>query len=887
MVRLLEDELRALGSRPGGREAASAARVFLGAAGDVLRTAPRAWVESFGRSSAPAAGEAPARGVSLVDDLAADLRYGVRGLRRQPGFTLSAVAILGLGVGASAALFSVADRALLRPLPYAEPDRLVAIWDTRPADGRDREPSAPGNFLDWAQSARFEAMTAWQDGSGSSTLRGGDGPAVVETVKVTPSFFRVLGTPPRLGRTFHEQERGGIFDVTDRFVGGDRTLVMSHGLWSSRFGSDPRIVGGTILLDGLPWRVVGIMPASFALPRPTTQLFLPWDLPASFARFDGGPPRDLRFLNVLARLRAGVSRARAEAELQALSASLAAEHPKANAGWSVRLVSLGEELTGRSRPALLMLSSAVALVLLLGCANLTSLQLARAAVRRREMAVRLSLGASRRRLVRQLLTEGLLLAILGGAAGVIVARLCVSLMIAVAPDGIPGLGEAALDGRVLAFTAALALLTSLLFGLTPAREASRAATLGALHEGSNAATAAPRVRRTWRLLVVGEAAAALVLLIAAGLLGRSFLRVLSVDAGFEPRGLLTLRVSLDHASYAVGEPSRAFYRELMKRLAALPGVAHAGAVTALPLSPVGTDFARPWWHEGEQDPGVLAAKADIRMATPGYFDALGLTLRRGRAFADTDGERAPRVIIVNEVLARRAFGDADPLGRRLILDYLGGAYPYEIVGVVNDVRFSDLKATPRSELFIPHAQNPYLDLTVAVRSVGGDAAELARRVEREIRAIDPGQPVHAVTTMEDLVRRSSSDDRFASTLLAVFAGLALVLTATGIHGLLAFLVAQRARELSLRQALGATPPQVGGIVLSESLRLVAAGCGLGGALAVLLAPVVAGRLFETSPADPLIWGCAFVGVVGADVAASLLPALTAARLDPRCALRAE
>jgi putative ABC transport system permease protein len=839
--------------------------------------------------NAPLAGEEPARGRG---GLAGDLRYAWRGLRRQPGFAISSVLTLALAIGANTALYSVADRVLLRPLPYADPDRLVTVWDTRPADGRDHEHPSPGNFLDWStQCASFEGMAAWMDGSGAATLRSEGDARVVETVKVTPSFFRVLGKEPLLGRTFDPgRERGGVFNVADRYTGGDLVLVMSHGFWMSRFGGDPTVVGRKVNLDGAPWEVIGVMPPSFALPRPTTELFIPWDIVPSYAGFEGGPPRDYRFLNVVARLRRDRSPRIAEADLQGLAAGLAAEHPKANAGWSVRLVGLREELVGSARPVLLLLAGAVVLILLLGCANVTSLQLARAAGRRREMAVRLSLGASRPRLVRQLLTESLVIGALGGAAGLVLAKLA---LVAIAGQGALGWLEsegAAFDGRVLAFAAALTLGTALLFGLAPALEASRASITGSLQDGGHSATGGPRVRRVRNALVVGEVAVALVLLTGAGLLGRSLLRVLAVDTGFDPHGLVSLRVSLrvslDHAHYATAARSRAFYGELMPRLASLPGVRGAGAVTALPLSPVGTDFARPWWREGEADPGGLAAKADIRMATPGYFDALRMTLRRGRAFTQADGGDAPRVIVVNDTLARQAFGREDPVGRRLILDYLGGAYPYEVVGVVNDVRFGSVKAAPRPELFIPHAQNPYLDLTVVVRA-DGDAAELVRRVEAEIRSVDPEQPAHSVALMEDLVRRSSSTDRNVSALLALFAALALVLTATGIQGLLSFVVAQRSRELGLRQALGATPRQMGRLVLRESLRLVVAGFGAGLALSLTLLPLVAGLLYEVRPTDPVAWGAAALGVLVVALGASLVPAHGATLVDPLVALREE
>jgi putative ABC transport system permease protein len=824
---------------------------------------------------------------SAIDAFGADLRHAARVLSREPAFTLPAVALLGIAVGASAALFSVADQALLRPLPYAEADRIVAVRDARLADPSSLVPSAPGNFLDWARlCTSCDVLAAWQDGSGASTLRDAAGPLVVETVKVTPSFFGLLGAEARLGRVFDDTLRGAAFDVTDRFASGDRVLMMSYALWAGRFGRDPGVVGLTLSLDGVPWRVAGVLAEDFALPRPTSQLFLAWDVEASFRGFDGGPPRDLRFLNVLARLRRGVGRAAAESELQRLSEQLAREHPKANAGWSVRLVALRDELAGQARSALVLLGGALALVLLAGASNLTSLKLARSVAGARERAVRLSLGASRTRLVGQQLAECVVLAILGLAAALVVARLTLSLLATIAPSGLPGIAGARLDARVSMVAAALALGASLASSLLPLIAASRSPAAGALRAGSRTTTATRGMRRTWRLLVVGEVATALALLAAAGLLGRSFARVMAVDPGFHPQGLATLRVSLDHASYTYGEPSRAFYRQLLERVAALPGVTHAGAVTALPLSPVTTDFARPWWREGEADPGALAERTAIRMATPGYFEALGIPLRRGRTFTRADHERAPRVVLVNETLARRAFGDEPAVGRRLVLDYLGGAYSYEIVGVVGDVRFSGLRAAPRAELFIAHAQNPYLDLTLVVRG-RGDEAELARRVEHEIRSLDPGQPAHALASMAALLRLSSAEDRFATTLLLALAGLAVTLAATGIHGLLAFVVAQRHRELGIRQALGATPRQVGVLVLAESGRLVAAGCALGALLAALLSPALASRLFETRASDPIGWGFAFVVVACVHAAASAPPAISAARTDPVKALRAE
>jgi putative ABC transport system permease protein len=866
MVRVFRDLCRAETVRHprSGRLRAVASSVL-----DLLRTAPAAWLDAL-RSP--------------------DLRYAARGLRHQPGFALVALGTLALGIGANTALFSVLDAVVLRPLPYGEPERLVALFDTHRAQGRDHERPSPGNFLDWRQKLRsFEAMAAWQDGSGTGTLRRGDEAIAIETVKVTPDFFRVLAVPPALGRTFGAaDERGAIFNVADRYSGGDRVLVISHRLWNARFGGDPGIVDRDIDLDGDRWRVLGVMPESFDAPRSTTEAWIPWDIVPSFPPegFPEGPPRDYRFLNVLARLGPGTSVEQADTELRTLAAALAERHPEPNAGWSARAVPLQEETVGHLKPAMALLAGAVSLVLLLACANVASLQLARASARRREMAVRLALGGDRARLVRQLLTESLLLAVLGGLLGLAVAHATLSAILAADPQGLPRLSQVSLDGRTLAFSLAVSLVTGVLFGLVPALEASRTPVAGALQDGGRATTAGPGTTRARRLLIVAEVAMALVLLTGASLLARSFLKVMAVDPGFDPRELAALRVTLDHATYKNGAQSRQFYRELMGRLAALPGVQGVGAVTALPLSPVGTDFARPYWREGEADPGGRAPHVDIRMVTPGYFDAMRMTVRRGRPFTDADGAGTPRVIAVNETLARQAWPDREAVGHRLILDYLGGAYPYEVVAVVNDTRFRGLKTAPRPELFIPHAQNPYLDLSVVLRTAE-EPASLLRAVRREIRALDPRQPIHGFVTMDDLVRRSVSADRLATLLLGLLAGLALALAATGIYGVLSFLVAHRTQEIGVRMALGATRAQVVRLVMAESLRLTIVGAGAGLlAVAGFLRPM--GRLlYGVGPIDPVALGGGLSLLAAVALLAGLQPARRASRLDPLAALRSD
>ncbi len=895
MARLFRDLARSPQVR--GRRFGEA-RALLRAAGDVLSSAPPAWLDALGGavSRAPVPGEDPAGSSSArAVGVGGDLRYALRRLRREPGPAATAVFTLALGLGANVALFTVADRVLLRPLPYPEPERIVSLWDTRPADGRLHEHPSPGNFLDWTRSgASFEALAAWQDGSGVSTLHGEHEVSVVETVKVTPSFFRVLGAPPLLGRTFDDaSEQGAAFDVTDRYSGGDRVLVLGHGLWTRRFGRDPGVVGRTLDLDGAPWRVVGVMPESFALPRPTTEVFIPWDIGPSFAGFEGGPPRDLRFLNVLGRLRRGVQLTSAEAELQALAARLAAEHPKANAGWSARLVPLREELAAGARPAVLLLALAVGLVLLLACANVAGLQLARAAGRRREMSVRLSLGASPRRLLRQLLTESALLAFLGGLLGLAVARIAQTLIVALVPSALGGLagtlgaGDTGLDARALLFAAGLSLGTVLLFGLVPALEASRTSLREALHDGGRSTTSGPRVRRLRRLLVAFEVAAALVLLTGAGLLGRSLVRLLAVNTGFDPKDLVSLRVSLDHATYEPGVQSRAFYRDLTRRLAALPGVEAAGAVTALPLHPVGTDFSRPYWREGEPDPGGAALRADIRMATPGYLGALRMILRQGRGILETDAEDAPRVIVVNETLARQAFGEKSPLGRRLMLDYLGGAYPYEIVGVVDDARFSSLQR--RSP---PRALHPARPEPVPRPDRGG--AGRGRRDATSSGACSGRSPPSIRASRRTPSPRWTSSVR-RSTRGGPFRDAFLLGSSPAGPGPRRHRDPRPARLRRRAADAGAGPAPGPGrdaapgrrLVLGESLRLVAVGCALGIGLALAAVPRTESLLYEVRPVDPLSWTGALATVLVVTLVSSLLPARAAARLDPLVALRSE
>lgn len=816
------------------------------------------------------------RGVPMLESLLQDLRHSGRALRRSPGSTLVATVTIALGIFGPTVTFTMAKAWILEPLPFARPDELVDLRGLElrsgAASGRRRLNAA--DFLEWQRSAQsFEMMAGYRPAEARWT--GPDGAEHLRGALVTPGFFRLLGVEARWGRLFEPTE-----------VGREHLhlVVISHLMWRERLHGDPAAVGATLRLDGEDHTVIGVLPEAFQF-----TLLGRCDVwrPLLFTPEEAVDRSGLAMVG-LARLRRGRTVEEARHELTQMAAASASAYPDTNGRRGVRVLSLADEIRVHHDLGFIVpvMFAMVTCVLLIACFNTTNVMLARASTRRQEMAVRLALGAGRRRLVGQLLTESLLLGLLGGAAGLIVAEGALRAILAAEPQGLPRLAEVALSGRVLAFSAALSVLTGILFGLVPALEASRTPVAGTLQESGRGAPGGPRARQARRFLIVSEVALALVLLTGAGLLIRSFLRVMAVDPGFDPRDLAVMRISLDHATYRTAAQSREFYRALTRRLEALPGVLGVAGVTALPLSPVGTDFSRPYWREGEPDPGGTAAKTDIRMVTPGYFATMRMALLRGRGFTADDGPDRPRIIVVNETLAQREFPGRDPVGQRLVIDYRGGAYPYEIVGVVGNTRFRGLKAEPRPELFIPHAQNPYLDLSLVVRT-SAEPAAMFRTVQREIAILDPLQPAYGLVTMDDLVRRSVSADRFATVLLALLAGLALALAATGIYGVLSFLVAQRTHEIGLRMALGATGRAVVRMVMGESLRLTLAGSAIGLLVSLALARPAAHLLYGVPPDDPVTFGGVVVLMAGVALVAALLPARRASRLDPMVALRQE
>jgi putative ABC transport system permease protein len=819
------------------------------------------------------------------DDMIQDLRFGLRMLFKNPGFTSIAVLTLALGIGANTAIFSVVNSVLLNPLPYGQADRLAMVWDNNPELGRRHESPSPGNYQDLRNvPGIFAASAAWYVIAG--TLTGEQNAEQLQCALVTPDFFTTLGMQPASGNVFSGAETPGVAMTLGRYVAGDRQVVISDALWRRRFGASPSAVGGTLTINGTDWRVQGIMPPRFALPDREVDLWIPWDMARSYApRFAAGPPRDFRFLNIVARLQPGLTPEQAQAQLAVFSAGLAERHPKENEGWQLQLTPLLEEQVGKTRPLLLLLLCAVALVLLIACANVASLWLTRAAARQHEVAVRAALGATRMRLVRQWLTETLLLAVLGGVGGLALARYGLTALLAFAPADIPRLDEVGIDRRVLLFALAATALTGLLTGLFPAWRIARTELATTLKEGGEKGAVGAASQRFRNALVVAEIALALVLLVGAGLLTRSFALLIAVEPGFDARNLLTMHISLHGQAYG-REKTATYFRELLERLRALPGVVSAAAVTTLPMSTAGTDFERPYWREGEPEPSAAADKVSIRMATPEYLPTLGIPLLAGRNFTAQDRAETPAVIIVSESFANKVWPGASAVGNKLVLDYLGGKYAYQVVGISRDIRYYGLKSQPQPEVFIPHAQNPYLPMNVVVRT---DAAplQLVSAVRQVARGLDAAQPISQVNTMEQLIQRSIAPDRFALVLLGLLALLALLLANVGIYSVLSYTVAARTHEIGVRMALGATSRDVLGLALGQGMRLTLVGITLGLLSAYALTRLMEPLLFGVSATDPLtLFGGALLLALVAWLAC-YLPARRATRVDSLVALRHE
>jgi putative ABC transport system permease protein len=816
---------------------------------------------------------------ALLASFLQDARFGARCLRRSPGFTATALLTLALGVGASTLLFGIADAALLKPLPFPEPDRLVRLWDTNPAQSVLRTGVTTGNVVDWRQRNRtLSGLAAWY--VMGRTLRVDDEAEVVQTAQVSTDFFQVFGMAPEVGRPFTPAETDrATFNSAAGPTGTDPVAIISHRLWKSRFHGDPAILDRTISLERQPWRVVGVMPDGFATPAANVDVWCPWSLV-------GTQPRDQHYVQAAARLRAGVTLQQAQTDLDAVAVTLEREFPATNLGWRPDVERLQDDVVGGARRVIVTLLAGVALVLLVACANLAGLQLVRAIRRGRETAMRMALGASRARLVRQQLTECGLLTAAGGALGLLGAAAALPLLKLWAGAGIPRLAEASLDLRVGGFALAVTAFAGLAFGLAPALASVKAGGL----PGANAVVrhTEGRVARRWRtLFVAGQVSVAFVLLAGAGLLVRSYSRLLAVDPGFVPDQVLVAPVFLDARSYK-RETTRAYYGALESRLAAIPGVVSVGSATALPTSPLGPDFERPVWAEDRTSPlpGEVQ-QADVRIATPGYFDTLGMRLVRGRGFGPEDGPDASLVVIVSDALARRLWPGADSVGRMLTVDYsTAGTYPYQVVGVVGDIRFRGLRSDPRPEIYMPHAQRPYLVLNVAVRAAG-DPALLIPSVRQALRDVDPMQPAHSITPLSDLVGATVARDRFAMRTVLAFALTSLALAILGLYGVLSYSVRQRVPEIGVRMALGAGRRDVLALVLREGVRIVLAGLVAGLGATLLLTRGLRSLLFGIGPHDLPTYAAVAVLLALTAMLAACIPARRAAATDPLVALRHE
>ena len=797
----------------------------------------------------------------------ADLRHGARVLRCAPLFTAFCTLTLGLAIGAAAAIFSVADPLLLEPLPYAKPAQLVMVWER--SDEGERTNTGFTTFDDLRRAAGTLASAA-AVGSWDPTLSEGEAERLVGQ-RVSANFFGTLGVRPAIGRDFAAAE-----DVAGR----TNVVILSHGLWQRRFGGDSSIVGGTVRLDGDPYLVAGVLPATFeSVLNPAAQIWrvLGYDVSQPWAC------RTCRHLRMVARVRDGVSREAAGAELNRLSAALFAEHPTDYNEAGLLVTPMRDEVTRDVRPVLFAVLGAVGLVLLIAVVNVANLQLARAIRREGEMAIRAALGAGRARLARQFLAEGLLLAVLGGVAGVVLASLLLPALLARVPAELPRQGDIRLDGAVLAATAALTLLLGLVVGLVPAWHGGRAALFGALRDGGRSGGG----RRTLRSgLVVGEVALALVLLVGAGLLGRSLVRLLSVDTGFDARQLLTLEVQATGPAYDSASAVYANRDRLRATVAALPGVTAVATASQLPLSGSVDEYG----VRVQDRPATelqIASGTDRYVVAGDFLRAMGIHLLRGRALAATDRESTPPVVVVSQSLARGLWLGEDPIGRRVQIGGFDSPWR-EVVGVVGDVRHSGLDATVTQQIYVPERQWQWADAvaTLLVRTAG-DPAALAPTVQRVARAVDPSQPVMRLRTMEQVVAASTAQRRLALTLFAAFAGVALLLAAFGIYGVLASLVAERGREIGVRTALGATPGDTLRLVMAHGARLAGLGLLLGVAGALALGRLLQGLLYGVRPGDPLT--LAAVAALLALVAglACLIPALRALRVSPMVALRVE
>ena len=837
--------------------------------------------------------------LSLRDRLAIvgrDAHFALRAIRRSPAFAATATLTLALSVGATTAVFGVVDAILIRPLQFADPDRLVSVFEVNPGRGIAESPPSGPNYLDWRKDARsFTGLAAYRQES--LTLTAVSAPDVLNGAGVSANFFDVLGVPPALGRTFRPGEDE---------AGGAHVLVLGYGMWRERFGGRADIIGRVLTIDRQPYEVVGIMPETFALPR-HVQLWRPADMgrPGSGAGLAEGTPesRQARYISVIGRLRSHVGRAQAEEDMASVAASLARTYPIDNNGWTTKLVPLRDSAVGSVEHVLLLVLGAAGLVLALACATVANLTLGRAIAREPEIALRAALGAGGGRLHAQLLTESLMVALFGGTLGILAAWAALRGFVALAPATLPRLDEVALDARVLGFTLGVSIIVGILCGLLPALRVTGVGTAALLRDAGRGGVGSRRSDTVRRALVVGQMALAVLLLVGAGLMLRSVMRVLAVDPGYATQRVVAAHVTLDGQRYHGNGTKVRYLHDLTERVARLPGVRHVGVTTTIPLTPAGVDFQLGYRAEGQAVlPPNQAPKVDFRVISPGYLDAMGIRLLEGRPFTaqdrivrasdTTNGApsvevRSPKVMLVNETFARQNWPGQKAVGKRVNLFYFESD-PWEVVGVVADTRHTALVSAPKPQVFVPVEQTELLFgyLTIVARTAPG-ATGIAAGMRAAALTVDPSEPLYDINTIEALRSDATARERMTALLFSAFALVAVVLAAAGIYGVISYQVARRTREIGVRMALGASRGRVVRDVVGEAAGLALIGVALGTAGALLAVRFARGMLYGVAPTDPLTFGSVAALLMLVAIAAAMVPAARASGIQPVEALRAE
>jgi putative ABC transport system permease protein len=807
-----------------------------------------------------------------MENLLKDIRYGLRMIVKSPGFTLVAVLALALGIGANSAIFSVVNAVLLRALPFEHQEQLVQIWGTNTKRGTDRNVASYPDFADFQdQQTVFEHIAAYTQSS--AILTGVDSPEQLDGAGVTGDLFATLGTRPLQGRAF---------TPADQQPENPRVAVISYGLWQRRFAANPNLVGQQITLDGVSRTIVGIMPQGFSFPLEAqkTEFWLPLN-PTS----EVNKERGAHYLLMIARLKQGVQLTQAQAEMETIARRLEQQYPEKNTGRGISMISMYENVVGRVRTALLILLGAVGFVLLIACANVANLLLARAASRQKEIAIRSALGANRARIIRQLLTESVLLSVMGGTLGLLLALWGLDLLVAVMPADLPRLKEIGLDARVLSFTALVSVLTGVIFGLAPALQSSKLDLNETLKEGGRGGSEGIRRNRVRSVLVVSQIALSLVLLVGAGLLIRSFRQLQDINPGFDPHRVLTATVALPDAKYHEDSQIAAFFQQALQRAAAVPGVDVVGAVSPLPLS---GDMAQNLLTvEGHPplDPGEKLV-TNSRVVSADYFRAMGIPLIKGRTLTERDTKDAPRVVVINETLARKYFPGEEALGKRIEVT-LADNNMAEIVGIVGDVKHVTLEKESGPESYFSYQQIPNSYMTLVARSQSDNPASLAPGLRQAVEQVDKDQPLSDVRTMEQLLAASLARRRFNMLLLGLFSALALALAAVGIFGVMNYSVTQRTHEIGIRMALGAQSSDVLRMVVGQGMTLALIGVAIGLVAAFALTRLMSSLLYGVTPTDPLTYFAVALTLSAVALLASFIPARRATRVDPIEALRYE